>query len=328
MDIKDQSNTPSENSNPSSGNERWAQNTLRSLLDDYLQEQRRTRRWRIFYRLLIVGIIVALIVSVEPPEVMQPVILEEHTALVKLEGPIIEGAPAAANDIIETLQKAYESESAKAVILQINSPGGSPVQSAQISDEILRLRSEYTDKPCYAVITDIGASGAYYAAAVADGIYADKASLVGSIGVIFNGFGLVDAINKLGIERRVQKAGEYKDMLDPFADADPIVNAHMQKLLDQVHQQFISRVKQGRGDKLTATDSRLFSGLIWNGEEAKELGLIDNFASAQQVAREIVGAEKIVVYQPQQNLLDRVVNRLGTHIGNMLLWRFQTPSLY
>ena len=327
MDIKDQSNTPAEGSNPSSGNERWAQNTLRSLLDDYLQEQRRARRWRIFYRLLIVGIIVALIVSVEPPKGMQPVILEEHTALVKLEGPIIEGAPAAAGDVIETLQEAYESESAKAVILQINSPGGSPVQSAQISDEILRLRSEYTDKPCYAVITDIGASGAYYVAAVADGIYADKASLIGSIGVIFNGFGLVDAIQKLGIERRVQKAGEYKDMLDPFADTDPVIEAHMQKLLDQVHQQFISRVKQGRGDKL-ATDSRLFSGLIWTGEEAKELGLIDNFASVQQVAREVVGAEKIVVYQPQQNLLDRVVNRLGTQIGNMLLWRFQTPSLY
>ena len=327
MDIKDQSNTPSESSNSSSDNERWAQNTLRSLLDDHLQEQRRARRWRIFYRLLIVGIVVALIVSVEPPKGMQPTILEEHTALVKLEGPIIEGTPAAAKDIIETLQEAYETENAKAVILQINSPGGSPVQSAQISDEILRLRSEHTDKPCYVVITDIGASGAYYVAAVADGIYADKASLVGSIGVIFNGFGLVDAIHKLGIERRVQKAGEYKDMLDPFAATDPIVKAHMQKLLDQVHQQFISRVKQGRGDKL-ATDSRLFSGLIWTGEEAKELGLIDNFASAQQVAREVVGVEKIVVYQPQQNLLDRVVNRLGTRIGNMLLWRFQTPSLY
>ena len=327
MDIKDQSNTPSEGSNSSSSGERWAQNTLRSLLDDYLQEQRRARRWRIFYRLLIVGIVVALIVSVDPPKGMQPTILEEHTALVKLEGPIIEGTPAAASDVIGTLQEAYESESAKAVILQINSPGGSPVQSAQISDEILRLRSEYTDKPCYVVITDIGASGAYYVAAVADGIYADKASLVGSIGVIFNGFGLVDAIHKLGIERRVQKAGEYKDMLDPFANTDPIVEAHMQKLLDQVHQQFISRVKQGRGDKL-ATDSRLFSGLIWTGEEAKELGLIDNFASAQQVAREVVGVEKIVVYQPQQNLLDRVVSRLGTHIGNMLLWRFQNPSLY
>ena len=327
MDIKDQSNTSSEGSNSSSDNERWAQNTLRSLLDDYLQEQRRARWWRIFYRLLIVGIIVALIVSVDPPKGMQPTILEEHTALVKLEGPIIEGTPAAASDVIGTLQEAYESESAKAVILQINSPGGSPVQSAQISDEILRLRSEYTDKPCYVVITDIGASGAYYVAAVADGIYADKASLIGSIGVIFNGFGLVDAIHKLGIERRVQKAGEYKDMLDPFANTNPVVEAHMQKLLDQVHQQFISRVKQGRGDKL-ATDSRLFSGLIWTGEEAKELGLIDNFASARQVAREVVGAEKIVVYQPQQNLLDRVVNRLGTHIGNTLLWRFQTPSLY
>ena len=327
MDIKDQSNTPSEGSNSPSDNERWAQGTLRSLLDGYLREQRRARQWRIFYRLLIVGIVVALVVSVEPPKSMQPTILEEHTALVKLEGPIIEGTPAAAADVIETLQDAYESENAKAVILQINSPGGSPVQSAQISDEILRLRSEYADKPCYVVITDIGASGAYYVASVADEIYADKASLVGSIGVIFNGFGLVDAIHKLGIERRVQKAGEYKDMLDPFAATDPTVKSHMQKLLDQVHQQFINRVKQGRGNKL-ASNSQLFSGLIWTGEEAKELGLIDDFASARQVAREVVGVEKIVVYQPEHNLLDRVVNRLGTHIGNALLWQVQTPFLY
>ena len=231
MDNKDQSNTSAEGSNPSSGNEQWAQNTLRSLLDDHLQEQRRARRWRIFNRLLIVGIVVALIISVEPPKSIQPTILDEHTALVRLEGPILEGTPAAAGGVIETLQEAYENESAKAVILQINSPGGSPVQSAQISDELLRLRSEYTDKPCYAVITDIGASGAYFVAAVADGIYADKASLVGSIGVIFNGFGLVDAIHKLGIERRVQKAGEYKDMLDPFANTNPVIEAHMQKAI-------------------------------------------------------------------------------------------------
>lgn len=326
MDIKDQ-NTPSENSNSLSDNERWAQGTLRSLLDGYLREKRRTRQWRIFYRLLIVGIIVAFLVSVEPPKSMQPSIIDEHTALIKLEGPIIEGTPAAADDIIETLQEAYESENAKAVILQINSPGGSPVQSAQISDEILRLRSEHAGKPCYVVITDIGASGAYYVASVADEIYADKASLIGSIGVIFNGFGLVDAIHKLGIERRTQKAGEYKDMLDPFAATNPVAKAHMQKLLDQVHRQFIDRVKQGRGDKL-ATDSRLFSGLIWTGEEAKELGLIDNFASAQQVAREVVGVEKIVVYQPEHNIFDRVVNKLGTHIGNALLWHIQSPFLY
>ena len=320
MDIKDQSNA-------SSDNETWARSTLQSLLSSYLQEQRQARRWRIFYRLLIVGIVVVFLLSIKAPEGIQPTVLEEHTALVKLEGPIIEGTAAAAADMIETLREAYESENAKAVILQINSPGGSPVQSAQISDEILRLRSEYADKPCYVVISDIGASGAYYVAAVADAIYADKASLVGSIGVIFNGFWMVDAIHKLGIERRVQKAGEYKDMLDPFAATDPVVEEHMQKLLDQVHRQFIDRVKQGRGDKL-ADDARLFSGLIWTGEEAKELGLIDSFASAQQVAREVVGVEKIVVYEPQQNLLDRVVNRLGTQISNTLLWRFQTPSLY
>ena len=328
MDTKDESNLSSQDSNPPSDNESWAQNTLRSLLNDYLQEQRRTRRWRIFYRLLIVGIVVAVLASVRTPENIQHTVLEEeHTALVKLEGAIIEGTPAAASDIIEAMQEAYENENAKAVILHINSPGGSPVQSAQISDEILRLRSEYADKPCYAVISDIGASGAYYVAAVADEIYADKASLVGSIGVLFNGFGMVDAIRKLGIERRVQKAGEYKDMLDPFAAADPTVEAHMQQLLDQVHRQFINRVKQGRGDKLVA-DSRLFSGLIWTGEEAKKLGLIDNFASVGQVAREVVGIEKIVVYQPQHNLLDKIVNRLGTQIGNMLLRQFQTPTLY
>ena len=327
MDIKNQSNSATQDSNRQADNEGWAQNTLRSLLEDYLREQRRARQWRIFYRLLIVAIIVVFLVSVKSPEGMQPTLIDEHTALIKLEGPIIEGAPAAAADIIETLQEAYQSDNAKAIIIQINSPGGSPVQSAQISDEILRLRSKYTDKPCYAVISDIGASGAYYVAAVADEIYADRASLVGSIGVIFNGFGLVDAIHKLGIERRVQKAGKYKDMLDPFADSDPVVDTHMQKLLNQVHKQFINRVKQGRGDKL-ANHQQIFSGLIWTGEEAKDLGLIDDFATAQQVARDIVGVENIVVYQPQHNLLDRVVDRLGTQIGNILLWRFQMPSLY
>ncbi|MBC6414467.1 MAG: signal peptide peptidase SppA [Chromatiales bacterium] len=322
MDIKDQSN-----SNPQSNNESWAQNTLRSLLEDYTKEQRRTRRWRIFYRLLIVGIIVSFVISLKSPEGIQPTLVDEHTALIKLEGPIIEGTPASAADIIETLQQAYESKSAKAVILQINSPGGSPVQSAHISDEILRLRSKYADKPCYAVISDIGASGAYYVAAAADAIYADRSSLVGSIGVIFNGFGLVDAIHKLGIERRVQKAGKYKDMLDPFAVSNPVVDAHMQGLLEQVHQQFINRVKQGRGDKLAA-EERLFSGLIWTGEDAKDLGLIDNFASPQQVAREVVGVENIVVYRPHKDLLDRVVDRLGTQISSLLLWRMQTPALY
>lgn len=307
-------------------NERWARDTLRALLEEDQAEKKRARRWKIFYRLLIIGVIVILVVPFTPSDNIHSIPFEQHTALVKLDGPIFESAPASADNIIEAIRDAYENENSQAIILRINSPGGSPVQSAQISDEILRLREAHAEKPCYAVISDIGASGAYYIAAATDAIYADQASIVGSIGVILNSFGMVDTIKMLGVERRSQKAGKYKDMLDPFSPSNPIVEAHLQKMLEQIHQQFISRVKTGRGDKLL-NEPQLFSGLIWTGEEAKTLGLIDDFASVEQVARDIVGVEKVVEYAPQKDFLEQFVNQLGTYIGNLLVWQILSPSL-
>ena len=320
-----------ENSDSSSGSdarddERWARHTLGSLLEADLAEKRRARRWKIFYRLLIIGVIVILAAPFTTTEKMQAIPFEKHAALVKLDGPILEGTPASANNIIGAIRKAYKNENSQAIILQINSPGGSPVQSAQISDEIIRLRAKHSEKPCYAVISDVGASGAYYVAAAADAIYANQASLIGSIGVILNSFGMVETIKMLGIERRSQKAGIYKDMLDPFSPSSTTVEAHLQKMLEQIHQQFISRVKQGRGNKLSDTPT-LFSGLIWTGEEAKTLGLIDNFASVEQVAREVVGTEKVVEYAPEKDFIDQFINRLGAYIGNVLVWRMWSPSL-
>jgi protease IV len=212
------------------------------------------------------------------------------------------------------LRAAFESEKAVGVILRINSPGGSPVQAGYINDEILRLREEYPDMPMYAVISDVCASGGYYAAVAADQIYADKASIVGSIGVRMDSFGFVDAMEKLGVERRLLTAGESKGFLDPFQPAKEQDIAHVQKLLNNIHTQFIETVKKGRGDRLQL-HADLFSGLVWTGEQSIELGLVDGLASAGYVARELIGEEKIVDYTPRPNFIERFSERLGVAVG-------------
>jgi protease-4 len=242
----------------------------------------------------------------------------EHTALIEVEGIIAPGADASADRIVTALRKAFEADNAKAIILRINSPGGSPVQSGYVFDEIRRLREEHPDKKVYAVGVDTCASGAYYIAAAADEIYVDEATLIGSIGVRLDSFGFQRAMEDLGIQRRLLTAGEHKGILDPFSPLNEEDQAFLQRLLDNMHAQFIDAVKTGRGDRLKGGEE-LFSGLFWTGQESVELGLSDGVGSASYVAREIVGVEDIVKYSSKRDLLERLTEQLGTSIGRGLV---------
>jgi protease-4 len=243
--------------------------------------------------------------------------IKPHAAVISLEGLVMSGAEIDADNIISGLQEAFDAKQSKAIILQINSPGGSPVQAERIYDELMRLKAQYPDKKVVAVIEDIGASAAYYIASAADEIVASKASLVGSIGVIINGFGAVDALEKLGIERRLITAGDNKAMLDPFLPKDEAQEAYMQRIVDQVHEQFIDAVKQGRGDRL-ADRADLFSGLVWNGAEAKELGLVDHIGSMGYALREILQLETQRDYTPKVDWLEEFSKQVGTSMGAAL----------
>jgi protease-4 len=216
------------------------------------------------------------------------------------------------------LRNAFEDKNTVGVILRINSPGGSPVQSGYINDEIKRLREKYPDIPFYAVISDIGASGAYYIAVAADKIYADKASIIGSIGVRMDSFGFVDAMRTIGVERRLLTAGEHKALLDPFSPEDPVAIEHIQEMLDQIHQQFVAVVKEGRGDRLKE-NPELFSGLIWTGEEAVQLGLVDELGSASYVAREVIKEDNLVDFTKKEDVWKRLSDRLGAGVARAFM---------
>ncbi len=303
---------------PSRPAETRALEVLERIALEGLREQRRARRWGIFFKLVFLAYLVVLLaVLVDGREAAAPLPGGRHTALVELEGPIAPDTPASADNVVRGLRAAFGDERTAGVILRINSPGGSPVQAGQIYEEIRRLRERHPKIPLYAVVTDIAASGAYYVAAAADEIYADKASLVGSIGVLMDGFGFVEAMRKLGIERRLLTSGERKGFLDPFSPADPDDLAHMKRLLKQVHEQFIHAVREGRGDRLK-DDPRIFSGLIWTGEESVRLGLVDGLGSADYVAREIIGAERIVDFTPKEDFLERFTERLGLAVARGL----------
>jgi protease-4 len=236
-----------------------------------------------------------------------------HTALVEVRGEIAPDTEASAENIVGALKQAFEDPGAQAVVLRINSPGGSPVQSGIINDEIRRLKAKH-GKKVYAVVEEICASGAYYIAAAADEIYVDKASLIGSIGVLMDGFGFTGLMEKLGVDRRLLTAGENKGMLDPFSPRDAQQEAYTRELLDQIHQQFITVVRTGRGDRLKETPDT-FSGLVWNGEEAVKIGLADKIGNLDFVAREVVKAEEIVDYTPQDNVAERLAKRFGAAVG-------------
>jgi len=296
----------------------WERGLLEQVVTANLAESRRARRWGVFFKLATLAYVAVLLFLLFPPDFMATVkSTEEHTALVDVKGVIAPSTKAAADEIVKGLRNAFEDKKTKAVILRINSPGGSPVQSGYVYNEIKRLRKKHEDIPVYAVIADMGASGAYYIAAAADAIYADKASLVGSIGVLMNGFGFVQAMDELGIERRLLTAGDNKAIMDPFSPVGEGDAAHMQQLLDKIHRQFITAVKEGRKGKLQ-DNPEIFSGLFWTGEESLQLGLVDGLGSSGYVAREVVGVEEIVDFTAKEDWMKRLSERLGTGIGRSL----------
>ncbi len=309
-------------------NEKWERDVITKLAESSFREQRRARRWGIFFKLLTFAYITTILVLYTDPQITQTAKLaEKHTALVNLNGLIADGEKASADNIVTALRDAFEDEKTAGVILRINSPGGTPVQAGYIYDEIKRLKKEHEDIPMYAVITDICASGGYYVASAADKIYADKASIVGSIGVRMDNFGFVDAMKKLGVERRTLTAGENKALLDPFLPVNPKARQHMQTLLTTIHQQFIQAVKDGRGERLNTNVDGLFSGLIWTGEQGLELGLVDELGSASYVAREVIGEENIVEYAVTEDLLERLAGKVGATMASVLHNRLLMPLL-
>ena len=302
----------------SDNNASWEREVVTQLAESSLREQRRARRWGIFFKALTFAYIGGILFMFGDASLTKVNISEKHTALIELNGVIADNELASADNIVTALRDAFDNENSAGVILRINSPGGSPVQSGYIYDEILRLREDNPDTPLYAVVTDICASGGYYIASAADKIYADKASIVGSIGVRMDNFGFVDAIDKLGIERRTLTAGENKALLDPFLPENEKAKSHMQTMLTEIHQQFIDAVKQGRGDRLDSSVEGVFSGLIWTGEAAVNIGLVDELASSSHVAREVIGEETIVDYTLKEDLLERFAERLGSTVAQVI----------
>ena len=305
----------------------WERRVITKLAQASLKEQKRARRWSIFFKFLIFAYITFILYMFMEPDISKAKITEKHTALVELQGVIADGESASADNIVSALRSAFEDEKTEGVVLRINSPGGTPVQAGYIYDEIVRLRGKYPETPIYAVVSDMAASGGYYVAAAADQIFVSNSSIVGSIGVRMDSFGVVDAMQKLGIESRSLTAGEYKALLDPFTPVNEKAMQHLQAMIDDIHQQFIDAVKKGRGDRLKDFDD-LFTGLIWTGQEAIEYGLADNVGSASHVAREIIGAEDIVEYSVEENILDRLADRLGASTAKMLNKEVFSPKVY
>lgn len=312
-----------------SGNDRGRFNRPRSnkewkliekMVTSSQDEHRKARRWGIFFKSLTFVYLFVMLMVFSPGmwgtsgvSASKP-----HTALVDLKGAIMDDSEASADRLVSGLREAFEAEHSKGIIIRVNSPGGSPVQSGLVYREVQRLKQQYPEKKVYAVITDIGASGAYYISASADEIYADPASLVGSIGVVSDGFGFVAAMDKIGVERRVYTSGTNKAMLDPFSPEDPKQKEFFASILTDVHQQFIDAVKEGRGDRIK-DDEIVFSGLFWSGRQALELGLVDGLASPGQVAREIVGEEDIVDYTPRVSPFDAFTGRLGVAMADHVM---------
>jgi protease-4 len=291
----------------------WERATIEKLVLAQVKEQRAARRWQLFMRLMWLIVIGAAVWFVYKAESVGAPITTPHTAVIEIRGEIAKGAEASAENVVASLKSAFEDSGAQAIVLLIDSPGGSPVQAGIINDEITRLKALH-NKKVYAVVEETCASAAYYIAAAADSIYVDKASLVGSIGVLMDGFGFTVLMEKLGVERRLITAGSNKGMLDPFSPQDEAQRAYIQSMLNEIHTQFIAVVKQGRGERLKETPDT-FSGLIWSGQQAVNLGLADGLGSLDYVAREIIKAEDIVDYTQRENLGWRLAKRFGASIG-------------
>ncbi len=286
---------------------------LEQFARDYLKDRRSERRWRVFFRLLWAGIALLLVLAMWAARTTTAAPAGPHTALVDVRGEIASDTEASAEIVGAALRAAFEDEGAQAVVIRFNSPGGSPVQAGMINDEIQRLKKLH-DKKVYAVVEEACASGAYYIAVAADEIYTDKASIVGSIGVLMDGFGFTGTMEKFGVERRLLTAGDNKGIGDPFSPMTAKQRALTQAMLDQIHQQFVTVVKAGRGERLKETPET-FSGLYWNGEEAVRMGLADHLGSLDYVAREVVKAPEIIDYTPKENVAERIAKRFGAAVG-------------
>ena len=295
----------------------WERDVLERLMFATLQEQRAARRWRIFFRLIWLFFLLLFVAALWSggTKGVDKGLSARHTGLVNLRGVIDAEGDASAEKINDSLNAAFKDGATAGVILRINSPGGSPVQAGMINDEIRRLRQTYPNKPFHVVVDEMCASGGYYVAAAADRIFVDKASIVGSIGVLSDGFGFTGLMDKLGVERRLQTAGKNKGIGDPFSPINPEQKAHLQSMLDDIHQQFIKVVREGRGARLKETPET-FSGLFWTGEQSIALGLADDFGSVDSVARDVVKAEDVVDYTEKQSLSERFARRFGTSIGS------------
>lgn len=296
----------------------WERRILETILRDGLIEQRRRRRWGIFFKalgLVYLTVMLALALSLKGGDGLDG---KPHTALVSLTGIIRAKGDASAENVISALDAAFADKGTIGVVLRVNSPGGSPVQAGMIYDEIRRLRAKYPNIPLYAVVEDLCASGGYYAAVAADKIFVDKASMVGSIGVIINGFGFTGAMEKLGIDRRLIVTGKNKAFLDPFSPPNPEHRAYAQGMIDDIRQQFIAVVRQGRGARLKETPE-MFSGMVWTGVKSVDLGLADGFGSVDSVARDIIRAEDVRDYTVKPNLAEKFARELGTVVANATL---------
>jgi protease-4 len=294
----------------------WERQALEKVALAAVQEQRKSRQWGIFFKSLTFLYLFIILFAVMGWMGEGEKVLGKHTALVDMQG-VISSEDISADMVVSSLQSAFEDKHTVGVILRINSPGGSPVQAGQIHDEIRRLRAKYPAIPLYVVVDDICASGGYYVAAAADKIFVDKASIVGSIGVLMDGFGFTKAMDKLGVERRLLTAGENKGFLDPFSPADPKQEAYAKSMLGEVHQQFIDVVRKGRGKRLKETPD-MFTGLVWSGARSIELGLTDAYGSTDYVAREVIRAEDIIDFTQRDDLASRLADKLGVGIAKTL----------
>jgi protease-4 len=307
----------------------WEREVIEKLALAAVTEQTRARRWGVFFKSLMFVYLIAVFVVAVYPKLSQDLggDSKDHTAVIDVVGMIAEGKDANADSIIESLRTAVKDEHTKGIILHANSPGGSPVQSSYVYEEIRKIKKEHPNLPIYAVVSDICASGCYFIVSASDKIFVNPSSLVGSIGVLMDGFGFVDGMQKLGVERRLFTAGAHKAMLDPFSPTKEDETRYIQSLLNQVHQQFIDAVKAGRGDRLKETPE-LFSGLVWTGEEGVKQGIVDAVGNQDYVAKELIGAEKLVDFSRQEHFLDKIAGKLGASFGQAIGSMVQGFSLH
>ncbi|BEV08315.1 S49 family peptidase [Methylophilus sp. DW102] len=315
--MMQENHTPSSDTQPSPASQDWALRTVEKIALAGLQEQKTARRWSVLFKSLTFIYLFFLLMMLLGWVGQSKSTSIAHTALIDISGVIEAGGQVNADAVISSLNDAYDNKGTKGIILRINSPGGSPVQAGIINDEIHRQRKLHPEIPVYAVVEDICASGGYYIAVAADKIFVDKASIVGSIGVLMDGYGFTEAMKKVGVERRLMTAGENKGMLDPFSPVNPKQQAFAQSMLNQIHQQFITVVREGRGSRLKE-DADTFSGLFWNGEESIKLGLADAQGSAEYVAREVIKQAEIVDFTYQETVVDRFAKKLGASMAQEL----------